>query len=257
MAAGGRFVWYDLMTTDVEAAKSFYRDIVGWKTIQWSKGDYEMWTSADTSVGGVMLLPADTTGAGALPHWIGYVGTENVDASVQTAQKRGGRIVVPATDIAEVGRFAMLTDPQGAEFAVFHSLGASDMPPDSRGIGHFGWAELNTTDWKSAWKFYSDLLGWKPTSSMDMGPELGEYFMFGTDPKQSIGGMSNTAKVMKRPPSWLHYINVKSVDDAVQSIEKRGGKVLNGPMEVPGGDRIVQAMDPQGGLFALFSSKPQ
>ena len=102
--------------------------------------------------------------------------------------------------------------------------------------------------------FYSELFGWRATTSMNMGPELGEYFMFGNDPKTSLGGMSNAANMMKAPAHWLHYVNVKSVDETAQLIPQKGGKVLNGPMEVPGGDRIAQCMDPQGAMFAIFSS---
>ena len=118
-------------------------------------------------------------------------------------------------------------------------------------VVHF---EVIGTDAEKLQGYYSELFGWKPTSSMDMGPEYGEYFMFGNDPKQSMGGMSNAARMMKAPAHWLHYINVKSADEAVKRITEKGGKVLNGPMDVPGGDRIAQCMDPQGGLFAIYSA---
>ncbi len=138
-------------------------------------------------------------------------------------------------------------------FAIFQPSGQGSAP-DTRGLGHFSWAELNTTDWKAAWKFYSELFGWKKTSSMDMGAEYGEYFMFGEGGEQSMGGMSNAATMMKAPAHWLHYVNVSSVDEAAKRIPSLGGKVLNGPMDVPGGDRIAQCMDPQGGMFAIFSA---
>lgn len=252
-ATSGRFVWYDLLTTDLEAAKAFYSDIIGWKMTKWSDGNYEMWTAGTTPVGGLMTLPAEALESGARPYWFSHVTVDDVDGAAKKAQALGGKILRPGTDIPNVGRFAVLTDPQGALFSVFKPKDAGS-GPDSRALGHFSWAELNSTDWKSAWKFYSELLGWKKTSSMDMGPQFGEYFMFGTDPKTSMGGMSNAATMMKAPAHWLHYINVKSVDETVQRIPQKGGKVLNGPMDVPGGDRIAQCMDPQGGMFAIFSS---
>jgi uncharacterized protein len=98
------------------------------------------------------------------------------------------------------------------------------------------------------------MFGWKPTRSMNMGPEFGEYFMFGADPERSFGGMSNAATMMKAPAHWLYYVNVKSVDETARRIPQLGGKVLNGPIDVPGGDRIAQCMDPQGALFAIYSS---
>lgn len=250
----GRFVWYDLMTTDVKGARSFYGDIIGWKTTSFEGGgDYHMWTAGDRQVGGIMDLPEEAQKHGAPPHWLGYVAVDNVDATVQRAKSLGGSVMLPGQDIPNIGRFAVLADPQGAVFSLFQGAsGQADMP-DTSGPGHFSWAELNTTDWESAWRFYSELFGWKPTSSMDMG-EGGQYFMFGMDEKKSMGGMSNVATMMGAPAHWLHYINVDDVDVAAKRVVEKGGKVLNGPMDIPGGDRIVQCMDPQGSAFALYSS---
>lgn len=161
--------------------------------------------------------------------------------------------MVPATDMPEVGRFAVLADPQGASFGVLAAASETQLP-DRASLGAFSWAELNTTDWKAAWKFYSELFGWKKTSSMDMGPEMGEYFMFTNEGDESMGGMSDAANMMKAPAHWLFYANVKDADKTAGQLGEKGAKVLNGPMDVPGGDRIAQCMDPQGGMFAIYSS---
>ncbi|HEY0840816.1 MAG TPA: VOC family protein, partial [Vulgatibacter sp.] len=163
------------------------------------------------------------------------------------------KILVPATDIPEVGKFAIVSDPQGAAFAVFQSVKPTTKP-ETQGVGRMSWAELNTTDHKSAWKFYSDLFGWKPTRSMDLG-EMGEYFMFGTDTENSMGGMSDAAKMMNAPAHWMFYVNVENIDETAKAVANKGGKILNGPMEVPGGDRVAQCMDPQGAAFGIFSPK--
>src|SRR6185503_14115152 len=102
------------------------------------------------------------------------------DAAVTRAKALGGRALVEPMDIPNVGRFAVLADPQGAAFAVFKSSGEDSGAPEDA-PGQFSWAELNTTDYQAAWKFYSDLFGWKERSSMDMGPPVGTYFMF-SDP---------------------------------------------------------------------------
>jgi len=248
-AASGRFVWFDLMTPDTEGAKAFYGALINWTTTKWSSGDYEMWTAGKEQVGGLMALPE----AGAPPHWLGYVASEDVDAAVKRVEQLGGKVHRPPSDIPEVGRFAVVADPQGAVFALFKSS-TPQAVPEMRKPGHVGWAELNTTDWKSAWRFYSELLGWKKVSSMDMGPGVGEYFMFGDGGEPPmLGGMSDAAKAMNAPPHWLFYFNVKSVDAAAARIPSLGGKVLNGPMDVPGGDRIAQGQDPRGAMFAIYS----
>jgi hypothetical protein len=89
---------------------------------------------------------------------------------------------------------------------------------------------------------------------MDMGPD-GKYQMFNR-PHGMIGGMMNKPKAMANvPPNWLIYFRVPDVDAAAERIKANGGKVLNGPMEVPGGDRVVTAADPQGAAFGLHSKK--
>jgi uncharacterized protein len=253
MSANGRFVWFDLMTSDLQGAKTFFGDLIGWKLKSFG-GDYDMWTASDgQEIGGLMKLPDEARAAGAPPHWIGYVQTSDVDATARRAQQLGGKVLVPGTDIPNVGRFAVLSDPQGAAFAVYANTTGQEWSPNPEALGHVGWSELNTTDWKSGWAFYSELFDWKTVDTMDMG-EFGAYHMFGPSKEQMIGGMSDAANMMKAPAHWLHYFNVKSVDDAAKQVEQKGGKVLNGPMDVPGGSRIVQCMDPQGGFFALVSS---
>ncbi|WP_224361562.1 VOC family protein [Hyalangium versicolor] len=245
----GRFVWYDLMTTDAAAAKAFYTEIIGWKTQRWEQAGYEMWAVGEQTVGGMMALPDEAKKMGARPHWLAYIETDDVDATVKKAEQLGGKVHHPPTDIPTVGRFATLADPQGASFAVFKPTESGPDAPQKAGF--FSWHELYTTDYKAAWKFYSELFGWKNTRSMDMGEDMGEYWMYGLDSQNSMGGMSNVAKQQNTPPYWLYYVTVDDIDATVARIQKRGGKLLNGPMEVPGGDRIAQCMDPQGAMFAV------
>jgi uncharacterized protein len=214
-----------------------------------------MFVAGEQSIGGIMRLPEAAQKMGAPQHWIGYVQTDDVDATAKKAEELGGRVYHPGTDIPTVGRFAILADPQGATFAVFKPLNEMDGGgAPSEAPGNITWAELNTTDYESAWKFYSTLFGWKPTSAMDMGPDMGKYFMFGVDSDKSMGGMSNAANMMKAPAHWLHYVVVADIDKACAQIKEKGGRVLNGPMDIPGGDRIAQCMDPQGGMFAIYGS---
>lgn len=247
MADFGRFVWHDLLTADIQAASSFYGALTDWSYEAGSEGEL-MIRSGGEEIGRIARSPA-----GAPPHWLGYVAVEAVDETARRAESLGGRILHAPTDIPGVGRFAVLADPQGAAFAIFGSEQAPHQA-EREELGRFSWAELNTTDWESAWKFYSALFGWKPTSSMDMGPSYGTYFMFGMEEKRSMGGMSNAATIMKAPAHWLHYFNVADIREAVKRVEEAGGKVLNGPMEIPGDDWIAQCADPQGSYFAIYAS---
>jgi len=254
----GRFVWYDLITTDLAAARTFYTEVIGWTLTNFGGGEYTMWTAGGQMVGGIGPLPEEAKKAGIPPHWLAHIKVEDVDATVKKAQELGGHVHVPGTDIPNVGRFAVVADPQGAVFSVFKPQ--NQMEDEPKGPGTFGWAELNTTDYESAWKFYEALLGWKPTMAMDMGPGFGTYFMFGLspdDPEKSMGGMSNAATMMNAPAHWMYYITVADLEGTLARVTEKGGRVLNGPMDVPGGDRIAQCMDPQGGFFAVYARGKQ
>ena len=254
-AATGRFVWYDLMTTDPGGAKSFYTSLIGWSItpFQTAPEPYDMWTM-DAPVGGVMALPAEAKAAGAPPHWLGYVAVDDVDATVARAVELGAGTLVPGEDIPNVGRFAVLTDPQGAAFCIYHSTNPEWAPSaGAQGTGQVSWHELATTDYAGAFEFYQALFGWKITDDMDMG-EAGVYRMFGMDDGVPMGGIFNKPAAMPQC-AWLYYIKVPDVDAAAAKAKELGGQVVNGPMEVPGGDRIVQCLDPQGAMFALHSSK--
>jgi predicted enzyme related to lactoylglutathione lyase len=250
-----RFIWYELVTSDVEAAKAFYTKIVNWGTEPFEGGTtpYTVWTVQGKGVGGVLTMPHEVKGAP--PHWLGYVSCPNVDEASKQVVSLGGKVHRPPADIPTVGRFCVVADPQGAAFVLFTPNSDAPAPTSERHQpGTFGWSELNTTDWEGAWKFYSTLFGWKETSRMDMGNDFGTYFMFtdrgGGD--ESMGGMSNAAKMMGAPPHWLYYVNVPDIDRAVAAVKEHGGKVLNGPMDVPGNGKIAQCTDPQGGFFAVY-----
>jgi predicted enzyme related to lactoylglutathione lyase len=250
----GRFCWYDLMTSNPDGAKAFYTKIVGWGTDIWEGGEqpYLMFTNADTPLGGVMSLPPELVEQKVPPHWLTYIYTPDVSESCAKAEKLGGKVMYPATDIPTVGTFAVLADPQGAVFAVFSSASeapGSDAPPAK---GQVSWHDLATTDHEAAWAFYSELFGWKKMEAMDMGGG-NMYQMFGRS-EFPLGGMYNKPPEMPAPPNWLPYIMVDDVNASVEEIQQLGGQILNGPMEVPGGDLVAQCLDPQGAAFAIHST---
>jgi hypothetical protein len=253
--AKGRFCWYDLMTIDPDAAVPFYKDVVGWGTIDWQNPQggkpYRMWANGEAPIGGVMELPEEARKMGAPPHWLIYVSTPDIDATIKRAQELGGSVLHPATPIPTVGSFAVLCDPQGATFSLFTPDGDTpghDGPPST---GEFSWHELATTDPVAAFDFYSDLFGWVKTSDFDMGPD-GLYQMFGRTADVPLGGIFRKPKEMPMP-GWLPYAMVDDVHSGADRAKRAGGQVIHGPMEVPGGDWIAQCIDPQGAMFAMHS----
>ena len=240
----GRFIWHELLTTDTAAAAAFYPKVVPWRTQPSNMPGYTIFMAGGTQVGGLMALPADASGTPA--HWLVYVGTPNVDATCAQAQGLGARICKAATDIPNVGRFAVLADPQGATFAVF-TPGAGPTPAEPA-QGGFSWHELQTTDTAAALRFYGTLFGWKAGRAHDMGA-MGVYQII-TRAGKDVGGMVGLA-APSAAPSWLSYVHVADSTRAVAAAKAGGGRLLHGPMEVPGGTWIALLMDPQGGAFAV------
>jgi predicted enzyme related to lactoylglutathione lyase len=244
----GRFVWYELMTSDPKAAIAFYSEVIGWKTQPFEGSDYMMWMGAQGPLGGTTVLPEAAKQMGAPPHWMSNVTVADVDATVARVRELGGKVYVAPQDMPGVGRFAVIADPQGATISVFKpQMEMASHDPSKH--GEFCWSELITTDQNAAFNFYREIFGWERLVDHDMGP-MGVYLIYGRDGKQ-LGGMFNKPADMPMPPAFLYYVQVDDLDAALTRAKNNGAKVLNGPMTVPGGARIVQLMDPQGAAFAL------
>jgi predicted enzyme related to lactoylglutathione lyase len=237
------------MTTDPAGAVRFFGAVAGWGTTEWQgPTPYTIWTAGDTMIGGVMKLPAD---AGGPPHWIGYIGAPDSDALASDAERLGAKVLVKPTDIPSVGRYAVLKDPQGATFAIYTPANPSQDPGTPPPMGHFSWHELATTDFEAATRFYTALFKWELLRDHDMGP-MGVYRVLGRGGQQMIG-LFNRPADMPGGTAWLHYLRVPSADAAASATTANGGTIINGPMDVPGGDRIAQGVDPQGGMFAVHA----
>lgn len=253
----GRPLWYELMTTDTAAAEAFYQTVVGWTTSPFP-GDmpYTLWNRAgNIPVGGMMALPDELTAMKVPPHWMLYVGVDKLEDATAQIEKLGGSTLSPIIDVPGVGRMRAMKDPQGAPFSIYQPATPPQQPEGPAEVGDVSWLELYTTDNVAALQFYGALFGWAATEAMDMG-EMGVYRMFGRTSSHSLGGMMTKTPDMAQVPNvWLLYFRVPDVHQAAERVKAGGGKVMHGPMEVPGGDWIVQCMDPQGGMFALHHKK--
>ncbi len=248
-----RFVWYELMTTDPAAAAGFYGRVMGWSAKDSGLADrsYTILSAADVPVGGLMAIPPHAAQGGAGPGWMGYIGVDNVDTVASRLTKAGGTIHRAAEDIPGVGRFAVVADPQGAPFALFTGGPGEEAPQPAAGTpGRTGWHELHSTDWQTAFAFYSGLFGWTKAEAHDMGA-MGVYQIFAID-GVGAGGMFNHQDLAGHP-FWLFYFTVADIQEAAGRVTGNGGRILNGPMEVPGGSMIVHCADPQGAMLALVA----
>ena len=260
-SAHGHLIWYELMTPDAEASKSFYDSVVGWQIgdpVDEYQGYRMIGRSDGGFAGGVLPLTDEMQQHGARPAWLGYVGVDDTDAAVASIEQAGGKTLMPPTDISNVGRIAMVADPQGAPFYVMKPIppqGQEKQQSDVFSVEqpqHVRWNELATSDPDGALDFYRGQFGWGQEGDMDMG-EMGKYRFI-----QSHG--TNIGAVMRKPPQlpvsmWTYYIGVDDVDRAVEAIKAGGGQVINGPMEIPGGEFAVNAIDPQGASFGLVGPR--
>ena len=249
----GNFAWYELMTTDTEAAKGFYSSVIGWTTTNVGSPEmpYTTFNVNGVGIAGLLTLPEQ---AGTTPSWIGYIHVPDVDAYAAQLVEAGGVICRPPTDVPGMLRFTVVTDAQGAPIVLLTSNPAMASPANRPAFGTPGtvaWHELAATDGAAAFDFYSKLFGWTKGAVFDMGP-MGIYQMFEEGGK-TVGGMM-TLPPGTPGPFWNYYIQVESVKAAVPLIEAGGGAVCRGPHEVPGGQWIVQATDPQGTSFCLVSN---
>ncbi len=254
VSSHGRFVWYELMTTDMESAKAFYANVVGWsaRDASMSGPPYSLFTIGDFPVTGLMNLPEDARKTGVTPHWIGYVGVDDVDAAVDRTKQLGGAVYVPPTDVPKISRFSVVADPQMATLALVRGLkSAQAQSADPGAPGRVGWHELLAADWEKAFAFYGELLGWQKAESHT--GVMGAYQGFSTG-GETIGGMYTKPATLPLP-FWLYYFNIGDVEAAAKRVEAGGGEIVYGPTAVPGGAWIVHCMDPQGAIFALLDKR--
>lgn len=258
----GKFFWYELMTTDPQAAIAFYRDVIGWTAEAFGAAGqddpYHVISGSAGPMGGIMAIPAGAEECGMRPWWGGYIGSADVDADVARLTAAGASEMRAAEDIPGVGRFAVLNDPGGATFMLLKGSSDEEMHAvPAMANGHVGWHELYSGHYEADLSFYTGQFGWEQGEAMDMGP-MGTYQLLSQDRVASFNGM--TGAIMPRPdpvpvPIWLFYFVVEDIDVAQGRITAGGGTVLQGPMEVPGGAWIIQALDPQGAMFAVVGMR--
>ena len=245
----GRFVWYELVTTDIKAAVAFYSKVMGWGAWDVSTPGkaHILFGDGKGAISGLTNLPDDATQIGVKPGWVGYVGVDDVDATAAAVTRLGGSVDVAPTDASDISRFSIFTDPQAARLALFKWLKPGQQQPAGLDApGRVGWHELLAADRGQAWAFYGALFGWRQE---DAGTDAGEYQPFSAG-GLTIGGML-TRPATVAVPFWLYYFNVGDIDAAAQRVTAGGGQILEGPFDMPGGSWIVQCADPQGAIFAL------
>jgi hypothetical protein len=255
----GDFIWYELMTPDPEGAKAFYDAVVGWGIGEGAEeyNGYRMINRSDGKfAGGVLPLTQEMQQHGARPTWLGYIYVPDVDQATGAIERAGGKTLM-THDIPNVGRIAMVTDPQGAPFYVMKPIPPADDPNGKSDVfsldalQRVSWNELQTSDVEAARRFYGDQFGWGSDEYMDMG-EMGLY-RFWDQNGTRIGALFKADNGQQ--PHWRFYFRVPSIKAAKETAEAKGGTIHMGPHQVPTGDWIIIGTDPQDAEFALVGGE--
>ncbi len=263
MSYHGNPCWYELGTSDLDRAGYFYGKILGWQVADSGMDgfDYRLAQSDGDMVAGMMSNAGQE--GNPPPNWVIYFAVDDCDRTAADIRAAGGTIYRGPDDIPGTGRYAVAADPQGAVFGLLQpdmsQMSEADIAKAETGgafnqnkPGHGNWNELMSSDPAAGFGFYSALFGWTRGDAMDMG-EMGTYQLFrhkGAD----IGAMMGLGDAPV--PAWLPYFGVAgTVTNTVEAIASAGGKVHQGPLEVPGPAYIAVAQDPQGAWFAVVGAE--
>ena len=236
----GKFVWHENYSADHDATRQFYNELLGWETEVWKPGeaDYALIKAGDQMHGGIVKAPE-----GGGPGWLGSVLVEDVDETARKAEAAGGGIVAAPVDVPEIGRIAVISDPQGGVLSAYAPTGESPNPE-----GTFVWDELHTSDPDAAKDFYGEVFGWT-SESMDMGG-TGSYTIFKRAGDADVGGAIKAPE--GGPTHWLPYVATDDVDGTAARAGELGGSVIQEPTDIPNMGRFAIVQDPAGGVFGLW-----
>jgi uncharacterized protein len=247
----GSFCWIDLATIGAEDAKKFYAEVFGWETVDSPAGEgvfYTMLNLNGKSVAGLYEMGPQQKEQNLPPHWANYVAVENADEVLGKVGGLGGKVIMEAADIMDVGRMGVLQDPTGAFLAVWQPkahIGAS-----YRNVaGAFCWNELATNDTDKAQEFYTSLFGWT-AKSQQMGHMM--YTTFYNGENMAAGMYELLPEMEGVPPHWLPYIQLADIKSTIKKASSLGAKVLAPVMFVEGVGHFAVIQDPQGAALGVL-----
>ncbi len=248
----GRHTWRENFSDDPAANRAWYNGFMNWGHEAQDMGDfvYDMFKAGDLVLGGFCQLAEDQKKMGAPAHWLTYISVDDVAGGCGRAKEKGGQVLAEPFKVPGVGEIAILMDPQGGVFALFHGETEDPdhhNPPPPH--GDYWWAEYMAKDAPAAVDFYTHVLGWG-TQTMPM--PNGEYTVFTVGEDGSCGCMAMPEGV-QAPSHWSVYFAVDDVDAAAATATSSGGNILAGPMDMPGVGRFVSVADPQGSVVGLIT----
>lgn len=247
----GTFSWADLTTTDVEGAKAFYAGVFGWRADDVPVPDggiYSMQFLGEQPVSAISAQPEQQREMGVPPLWNSYVTVDSADSTAARAGELGATVHAPPFDVMDVGRMAVIQDPQGAFFMVWEPrshIGAGLV----NAHGALSWNELASPDLTAAPGFYGALFGWT------VQPFEGSETPYQVIQNAGRGNGGMREKTPQEPPYWLVYFGSDDIDASLARVTELGGKLVAGPFPMGDIGKVAMAQDPQGAIFALYAGQ--
>lgn len=238
----GSVVWFELLTEDAEAARTFYGELLGWQA-EPARARAVVLRDDGRRIGGIAEI-TDQMPEVTESVWLVGIEMPRLERALEAAVEAGGTVLREITEVPGQGRWAVIRDPQGAEVVLVDpvvELGGGT--PDH---GSFVWAELWTDDVDAASAFYATVLGYD-SAATDRGSR--PYTVM------SAGGEAR-AGVVRLPegdlePAWAAYVRVDDLAAALVRVESLGGRVALAPREDFGDGRIALIADPTGAVLFL------
>ncbi|WP_380165549.1 VOC family protein [Jannaschia sp. R86511] len=236
--------WVDYGAGDVDAAVSFYREVLGWtpQTAGPEFGGYVMCQVRGHDAAGI----GPGTTPGVPPAWVTYLATTDADATAAAVTEAGGMVLAEPFEVMGLGRMAVVADPQGAVFGLWQALGhiGSSVVNEP---GALTWNEAALPDPAAGRRFYGQVFGYRYDHVAGAGED---YVTFSTDGERALGGLGGPP-AEGVPPHWLTYFAVADTDTTVAAARQRGASVEAGPFDTEFG-RMATLTDPWGATFAVM-----
>lgn len=250
--APGTFCWFELATSDQDAARAFYSKLFDYEISDSPIGEGETYTImklAGRDAAALFKMPEKNYPPGTPPHWMAYLAVENADAAAEKVQAAGGKVMTGPFDVMDHGRMVVCMDPAGAAFCVWQPLTHHGVGVTGE-HGAFGWCQLNmpTAGREAAKKFYTAVFGW---TFRDDAMPMGDAYTTWLGSSGPRGGMMPMPPGVNAPAHWLIYFATNDVDATVARCKELGGQSMVPPTEIPGTGRFAVLQDPQGAFFAV------
>ena len=239
----GSFCWVELSTSDAASARSFYTQLFGWSVNEIPMGEHGTYFIFQHGGRDCAAMYQHDPQQHIPPHWLSYVAVSDVDASSEQAKSLGGQVVGGPMDVSESGRMAVISDPQGATFAIWQARAHNGVEVRDE-PGTLCWNELQARDVDAAKTFYSSLFPWR----MKESPEYTEWHLG----ENAVGGMLPSQAPPDVPSNWMPYFAVDDCDGSIDQAQSLGGRTIVPAMDIANVGRFSVLSDPQGAVFAII-----